>query len=301
MTIVRRLRGLLPLRRERRVRVLTDSTADLPPDLARELEITVVPLQVIFGEESFRDGVDLSSEQFFERLAHSHELPRTSQPSVGDFQRAYESLAAETGRILSIHVSSGFSGTVEAARQAARALGERCRIEVIDSGTVSMALGIAVIAAARAASDGGDLDACAAAARSVLRRERLTVGLDTLEYLRRGGRIGRAQAFLGGLLRLKPIITIRDGEAFPLARVRTRRKALEEMLTICLADDAIAEAVVMQATTPDDAAYLAEELRRRRPGVAVHLGRFGPVLGVHGGPGMLGLLVVLAEEPRAQP
>ncbi len=283
------------------VRVVTDSTADLPPEVAAELAITVVPLQVIFGEESFRDGVDLTSEQFFARLAGTHDLPRTSQPSVGEFQRVYEELAGQTERIVSVHLSSRFSGTVETARQAAQAFAGRCRIEVIDSGTVSMAMGLAVIAAARAAHWGADLDFCAERARSVLRRQRLAVALATLEYLRRGGRIGRAQAFLGGLLRLKPVLTIRDGEAFPLSRARTHKKALEEVLRVCLSDGEVVEAAVMHTTNPEDGQYLADEIARRCPGIPIHVGRIGPVIGVHGGPGLVGVCVVLAEEASPPP
>jgi DegV family protein with EDD domain len=283
----------------RPVLVVTDSTADLPSELAEELGITVVPLQVIFGEETFRDGIDLTSEEFFKRLSESRDLPSTSQPSVGEFQRVYEELAAQTDRILSIHLSSRFSGTVETARQAAQALAGRCQIEVIDSGTVSMAMGLAAIAAARAGRWGADLDFCAERARSVLRRQRLAIALDTLEYLRRGGRIGRAQAFLGGLLRLKPILTIRDGEAFPLTRVRAHKKALEEVLRICLSEGDVAEAAVMYTTKPDDAQYLADEIARRCPGIPIHVGRIGPVIGVHGGPGLVAACVVLADEPAA--
>ncbi len=301
MTIFQRLRRLFPVgpAPRRPVQVLTDSTADLPPEVVQELGITVVPLQVIFGEESFRDGVNLTSEEFFRRLPEARELPSTSQPSLGDFQQAYEELAAKTGHILSIHLSSGFSGTVESARQAALAFEGRCQIAIVDSRTVSMALGFAAIAAARAARDGADLDSCAGAARSVLRRQQLAVAVDTLEYLRRGGRIGRAEAFLGGLLRVKPILTIRDGEAYPLTRVRTRRKALEEILHICLDQGEVQEAAVMHATSPEDASFLAQEIARRYPGVPVHTGRIGPVIGVHGGPGLIGLSVVLAEEPLA--
>ncbi|MDZ4277827.1 MAG: DegV family protein [Dehalococcoidia bacterium] len=286
----------------RPVRLVTDSTADLPPELASELDITIVPLSVIFGAESFRDGVDLTSEDFFRRLAEASELPTTSQPSVGEFQSTYEQLAEKTDRLLSIHVSSRFSGTAEAARQAAAALSDRCRIEVLDSGTISMAMGFAVLAAARAARQGGDLDECAEAARSVLRRHRLAVALDTLEYLRRGGRIGRAQAFLGGLLRLKPILTIRDGEAHPLARVRTHQKALERMLEICLDNSGrLSEAAVMHANNAADAEFLAREIERIRPGTPVHVGRVGPVIGVHGGPGIVGITVVMENEEGAQP
>ncbi len=288
-----------PQQAERPVRIVTDSTADLPNELVRELGITVVPLQVIFGDKSYRDGVDISSEQFFHMLAASRDLPQTSQPSAGEFQRIYEALAGETDRILSVHLSSGFSGTVGTAQLAARELIGRCAIDVIDSGTVSMAMGFAVIAAAEAARGGADLETCAGLARSVLRRQRLAVTVDTLEYLRRGGRIGRAQAFVGGLLRLKPILTIRDGVAHPLARVRTRRRALDEMLRICLEDAAIEQATVMDSTTPADASYLVAELTKRCPGVLVHEGRIGPVIGVHGGPGLIGLAVVVAEQHSA--
>jgi len=291
-----RIRPPKPERPARPVKIVTDSTADLPPELVAELGITVIPLQVIFGDKPYRDGIDISSEQFFRMLAEAKELPHTAQPSTGEFQRVYETLATEADRILSIHLSAGFSGTVGTAQLAARALIGRCAIDVIDSGTVSMALGFAVIAAARAARDGAGLDACAAAARSVLRRQRLAVTVDTLEYLRRGGRIGRAQAFVGGLLRLKPILTIRDGGAFPLARVRTRRRALDEMLRICLEDATIEEAVIMDSTTPDDARYLTDEMAKRCPGVPVHRGRIGPVIGVHGGPGLIGLAVVIADR-----
>jgi DegV family protein with EDD domain len=301
MTVFQRLRRLVPHRPTRPVQVVTDSTADLPPAIVQELGITVVPLQVIFGKETFRDGVDLTSEEFFRRLAESSDLPSTSQPSVGEFLQTYENLADQKCRILSIHLSSGFSGTLDAARQAAATLTERCHIEFIDSGVVSMALGLAVIAAARAAREGSDVDKCAEAARSVLRRERIAVGLDTLEYLRRGGRIGRAQAFLGGLLRLKPILTLRDGQTFPLTRVRTRPKMLAGVLRLCLEPGGeVQEAAVMHATTPEDARSLADELEGRHPGVPVRIGRFGPALGVHGGPGMVGLVVVTAEEPSQQ-
>ena len=302
MSIVQRLRHLIPGRKAsaRPVLVVTDSTADLPAQLVDELGITVVPLQIVFGQESFADGVDLTSEAFFQRLQESDELPTTSQPSLGQFQQVYAALAEQTDAIVSIHLSSGFSGTLATSEQAAAAVGEQCHIEVIDSGTVSMAMGFAVLAAARAARDGADLDACAGIARSVLERQRLAVMLDTLDYLRRGGRIGRAQAFLGGLLRLKPILTVRDGEASPLSRVRTRKKALAELLRLSLDHGGINEAAIMHATSPDDARMLADQIVARLPGLPVHIGRIGPVLGVHGGPGLIGIAVVASqEEPQA--
>lgn len=299
MTIIRRLGELIPGRGSKPVLVVTDSTAELPAEIVREFDITVIPLQVVFGEESFRDGIDLTSEDFFRRLEASDELPTTSQPSVGEFQAMYEALAERASGIISIHLSAGFSGTVGTARLAAEALKDRVPIEVLDSTTTSLAMGLGVIAAARAAQSGADLATCTETARSVFQRLRLAVGLETLEYLRRGGRIGRATAFLGGLLRLRPILTIRDGEAFPLKRARTRAKLLEEILNISLGDDEIEEAAVVDATTPDDARFLVEEVRRRRPGVKVHTARFGPVIGVHGGPGMIGLAVVVRDDANA--
>ncbi len=302
MSFFQRLRRLLPrgARPGPPVRLVTDSTADLPPDLAQELDITVVPLQVIFGDESFRDGIDLTSDEFFRRLRETDDLPRTSQPSVGDFQRTYEEVAGQTDRILSIHVSSGFSGTVEAARQAAQALADRCQIEILDSRTVSMSMGLAVIAAARAAREGADLEACAEAARSVLERQRIAIAVDTLEYLRRGGRIGRAQAFLGSLLKLKPILTIRDGEAHPVARARTRRKALDAILRLSLDEGEVVEAAVMHTTSPEDASFVAQEIARRFPNASLRTGHLGPVIGVHGGPGVIGIVAVLAEKPSTE-
>ena len=163
-----------------------------------------------------------------------------------------------------------------------------------------MAMGFAVIAAARAAQAGADLDTCTRIARSTLGRQRLAVALDTLEYLRRGGRIGRAAAFVGGLLRLKPILTIRDGAAFPLSRVRTRKKALDELLRVCLEPGDITEAIIMYTTDPTDATYLTDAIKQRYPNIPIHEGRIGPVIGVHSGPGVIGLAVVLAEQPSGE-
>jgi DegV family protein with EDD domain len=301
MSIFGRVRRIFSRREAERepgkpVAVVTDSTADLPPDVVQALGITVVPLQVIFGEESFRDRIDLTSEDFFRRLKTAKELPRTSQPSTGEFLRAYETLLAQTDRILSIHLSSRFSGTFQTARRAAQELIGKAHIEVIDSETVSMAMGFAAIAAAEAARAGGDLEACAEAARAVLRRQRVAIALDTLEYLRRGGRIGRAQALLGGLLNVKPILTIKNGEAHPLTRVRTRRKALDEVLRLSLEQGPISRAALMHADSAEEANRLAEEIARRAPGIPVIVGEIGPVIAVHGGPGLVGVAVV-EEEP----
>lgn len=272
------------------VHIVTDSTSDISKELAQEHGITVVPLTVSFGHESYRDGIDLSAEEFYARLQLTNVLPTTSQPPPALFQYAYQHLASR-GDVVSIHLSHKFSGTVDAARAAAQEVAPD-RITVVDSGSVSMGLGMCVIAAARVARTGGTREACAAAAESVASRLRIAVAFETLEYLRRGGRIGRATAFLGGLLRLKPILTVKDGETFPVTRVRSRAKALDELFALCARDERIDEIAIMYTTTPDDGAALAERARAARPGVPLHLGRFGPALGVHGGPGMLGFAIV---------
>jgi DegV family protein with EDD domain len=276
--------------------VVTDSTADLPPEVVRELGITVVPLLVLFGDEVYRDGVDLSSEEFFRRLTTSPVLPTTSQPSVGDLQEAYRKLAAATDEIVSIHISAGISGTCDSALQAANSLGGSPRVEVVDSQSTSMGLGYQVIAAARAAQGGASMEEVAAVARSVGRRHHLLALLETLGYLRRGGRIGRAQAFLGSILNLKPILTLRDGVVHPVARVRTRARALEQLIRHSLSHGDLEDVAIMHGTTPEDAEMLAQRVREQLPGVPIHVGRLGPVLGVHGGPGIIGTVVVEAQK-----
>jgi DegV family protein with EDD domain len=283
------------------VSVVTDSTADLPPEVVRELAITVVPLLVLFGDEVYHDGVDLTNEEFFKRLTTSPVLPTTSQPSVGTFQETYRKLAAETDQIVSIHISAWASGTCESALQAADSLGGSPRVEVVDSQTTSMGLGFQVIAAARAAQAGASLEEVGSAARSVGRRHHLLALLETLEYLRRGGRIGRAQAFLGSILNLKPLLTFRDGVVHPVARVRTRARALEELLRHSLAHGDLENVAVIHGTTPEDADMLAQRVRERLPKVPIHVGRLGPVLGVHGGPGIIGIVVVEPEKAGGEP
>jgi len=278
------------------LRVVTDSTADLSPALASDLAVSVVPVNVQFGDESLRDGVDISSAEFFRRLEAAERLPTTSQPSAGAFRSTYEDLiAAGATEILSIHVSEKLSGTAESARQGARGL-LGVRIEVLDSATVSAGLGLAVTHAARCAVAGCSLDHTVAAVRAQLARTRLLFMVDTLEYLRRGGRIGRASELMGSLLRIKPILEVRDGEVTPLARARTRRKAIEELVAMAGSLRPIEQAMVFDATTPEDREYLAERVRGYAAGAPVLAGTLGPAIGVHAGPGTLGMAIVTSQE-----
>ncbi len=272
------------------VHVVTDSSADIPREILDQFGITVVPLTITFGTESFRDGQDLGSEEFYARLQSSKQLPQTSQPPPALFQHAFQHLTSR-GEVVSVHLSHKFSGTIETARVAARNVAPD-KITVVDSGLTSMALGLCVIAAAKRAKAGGTREQCSAVAEDVARRIRLLVTFETLEYLRKGGRIGRASAFVGGLLKLKPILTVKDGEAHPVARVRSRQKALDELFNLAMEPQRIDDVVVLHTTTPDEAEALAARVRAARPGVPLIVGRFGPALGVHGGPGMVGIAVV---------
>ena len=203
------------------VRVVTDSTADLPAKVIQEWGITVIPLQVNFGTEVYRDGVDLQPDEFYRKLVSSSVLPTTSVPPPGSFTEVYKKLSTNGDDVLSIHLSSKLSGTYNSARLAAKDLGNK-RVEIIDSLSLSMGMGILVVVAARAARTGASLEEVTALVHRAMKRCYLVGLLDTLEYLQKGGRIGRARAFLGHVLNLKPLLTIRDGEVYPMDRVRTQ-------------------------------------------------------------------------------
>lgn len=280
------------------VRVVTDSGADLSPEVVEDLSISVVPLVVLFGDRAFRDGIDLTTDQFFEKLVTSPIHPSTSQPSVGAFQEAYEGLVDKTDAIVSIHVGAKFSGTVASAMLARNSLTKPCRIEVVDSESASLGLGFPVAAAARAAKAGASVEDVIAAAESVIRRQHTMAVLDTLEYARRGGRLSRVEALLGNILHVKPILSIKT-EVRPLSRARTRPAALKRLFDLAMAYPGIEEVGVMHATSPADAEMVAGWVRGRLPGVPVHIARLGPALGAHGGPGIVAMTVVEGEKTEA--
>ncbi len=278
-------------------RVVTDSTADLPSGLARELGISVVPLSVIFGDEVYKEGIEISHDLFYERLIRGKVHPSTSAPSVGDFLAVYEPLLAETDEIVSIHLSSKLSATYNNACQAAQQLVERGgRIEVIDSLSVSFGLTFLASAAARAAAGGTGVDEIRMIVERMIPRVRIIVALDTLEYLRRGGRIGRARAFLGAVLRVKPLLMLRDGEVYPGERVRTKALAHERLFQIVTSYPSVTEAAIGYSTNPREAEAMRLRLEAALPGVGVQVTRLGPVLGVHAGPGVIGIGVLEGEE-----
>jgi DegV family protein with EDD domain len=277
------------------VRIVTDSTSDLPADMAAELSIPVVPLSVIFGDEVYREGVDISHDLFYDKLVRSKVHPTTSAPSVGDFLEVYEPLLKETDEIVSIHLSSKLSATYNNACQAARQLADQgARIEVMDSQSVSFGMTFLAAAAARAAMNGAGLDEIKQLIERMIHRIRIFIALDTLEYLRRGGRIGRARAFVGAVLRVKPLLSIHDGEVHPEERVRTRALAIERLFQI-VTSYRVKEVAVGYSTNAQEAEEMRARLAEALPGVTTHVQRLGPVLGVHGGPGVLGVGVLEGE------
>ena len=211
------------------IAIVTDSTSDIPVELARQHNITVVPLNVHFGNESFKDGVTISPDEFYAEMRRSKELPKTSQPSPGEFVETYEQLAKDFSHIVSVHISHKMSGTLASARQAKELLGDKVKVEVIDSEQASMALGFTAIAGASAARGGASFTETIDVMRDTAQRSRFMGVVQSLENLRKGGRIGRAQGLLGSLLHIKPMLEVLDGEAAPAGRPRTLQRGMEMM------------------------------------------------------------------------
>lgn len=267
--------------------VVTDSTSDLPEEWRDRYDIEVVPLKVMFGEETFRDGVDMNNEQFFARLATSTKLPTTSAPSPGDFAELFTRLAKDHDGCISIHIARSLSATAEAARVGAQSV-EGFRVDVVDSETVSMPMAFLCRVAAECAT----LDEAAAAVAKRISNSRVLALLDTLRYVEMGGRVSRAQAMIGTMLDLKPLLLMVDGEIKSLDRVRTRSRAIPRMLEFFEKDTPIEHVGVVHAQAPDEAEQIAAGLRSKHPGLEVPVGQIGCVLGTHVGPKALGLVYI---------
>ncbi len=275
------------------VRIVTDSTADLTPEQQRAAGITVVPLNVHFGDEVFRDHMDLSTDEFFRRLKASPQLPRTSQPSVGAFEEAYRSLRQGGDEIVSVHLSSKVSGTYNSALMAAQSVGEG-KIDVVDSLSTSMALGFIALEGAKLARAGRDRQAVAECLRGLVPKARVICVVDTLTYLERGGRIGKARALLGSLLNVKPILQLKDGEVVPLGRARGRPQALNRLVELLERDGKVSQLAIMHGAAHTDAEQLRERVASSYPSVDIQLTEIGAVLGTHTGPGVIGFTYLVA-------
>jgi DegV family protein with EDD domain len=277
------------------VRVVTDSVADLPPQLARELGITVVPLNVRFGTEVYRDGVDMTSEEFYGRLVDSRVLPTTSVPSPGAFAEAYDRAAEEADEILAVILSSRLSGTYDVALQGVEMMKKQCRVEVVDSEWATMAEGFIVMKAAEAANSGASLDEAMDVVRKNIHRVDFLAAFDTLEFLKRGGRIGKAQVLLGSLLNINPLITLRGGVVEPAGRTRSRAKAIERLYDFAASYSHIEEMAVGNANCPDEAEDLAQRLGSKFPRERIYRSKMTPAIGTYTGPGLL-LVAILGDK-----
>ncbi|MCS6800752.1 MAG: DegV family protein [Chloroflexota bacterium] len=273
------------------VRIVTDSTSDLPKDLAQSLGIEVVPLKVLFGEETLRDGIDIDEQSFYRRLVASKTNPTTSQPTPGEFEEVYRRLGASGDPICVITISSKLSGTYSSAITAKGMVEPDLRVEVVDSLLVSMALGLVAIRAAKAAQSGASLEECVAIAKETSAKTEILFLVDTLEYLRRGGRIGGARAFLGTLLNIKPILGLKDGEVTAVERARTRQRGIDRLYEWAAAKTGVSALCVLASPPLDDAKTLAGRLRAHFADVPLYEGVLGPVVGTHAGPGVVGVAV----------
>jgi DegV family protein with EDD domain len=276
------------------VSVVTDSTSYLPPELIDRHRIEVVPLYVVFGGDRTVPEIEITDyPAFFEELRSAEKLPTTSQPSVGDFTSTFEPLLADGGEVVSVHISGGLSGTPEAARQAKEALtrdghgGER--IEVVDSTTAAGGLGFMVLAAAKAAADGGSAKDVAEHVAEARKQLKLWFAIDTLEFLKRGGRIGAASAWIGSTLRVKPILTV-ENEMTPVERVRTSSRMFERLVEYArsCADSGENAWSAQHINAPDQCAALVERCQEIYGTPPTIVSEIGPVLSAHTGPGLLG-------------
>jgi DegV family protein with EDD domain len=280
----------------RKVQVVTDSGSDLPHALRNQYGITVVPLSITFGTESFLDGVDITPEQFMQRLEASSEMPKTAQPASAAFAKVFREAIDKGMDVVCVTISSGLSGTFNSARLAAEEFGPD-RVRVVDSLAATMQFGWIVIEAARAAQNGGDIDAVESAAKSAITRANCFAVLQTLDYVYKGGRIGRASHMVGSALGIKPILNFIDGLLTPMERVRTWKKALARATELAANAGTVTDIAVLHADNRKDAEMTAEKLQTKFPQANIVVDWVGPTIGTYAGPGAIGIMT-LSNESR---
>lgn len=273
-----------------KIAIVTDSCACVPKRLVKEYDIHIVPIFLTFDEKTFRDRVDITATEIYRRLQQDGHLPTTSAPSVGDFLRLYARLSEEAEAIVSIHIPAELSATYSAAETAGRLI-DRARIEIVDSRTAGMGQGFVVLEAARAAAVGADLDGVMRRVEEIIPRVNLLVAIDTLKYLHRSGRVPAIAALMGSLLRIKPIVYLKDGKTGLIDRPRTLSKAMSRMVELMeeRVGGRTVHAAVVHANAPRRAEKLREEIASRFRCAELYVTEFTPVMGVHAGPGLVGL------------
>ena len=274
-----------------KVAVVTDSTVNLPTDVIKANNIYVIPQILNWEGKSFLDQIDISTEEFYQRLPNSKDLPKTSQPAPGQFTEHFEKVAEGAESIVAIFVSQALSGTIQSAHLGAEAMGDY-PIEIVDSRSVSLGLGLLVTAAARYAAEGHDYKEVAAYVQTLVPRIHvLFVGV-TLVYLHKGGRIGGAKRLVGSMLSIKPVLGLEDGQIEPQAQIRTKKKAIQHMLDVVLGETKGKKNIhagVIHAAAPEDAAYIAEQVRASINPVELYVNELTPVIGANVGPGVVGM------------
>jgi DegV family protein with EDD domain len=275
----------------KKIAVLTDSTAYIPEEIRKALDIHVIPLNVVWGERSYLDNVDITPEVFYEMLQKEPDLPTTSQPSAGAFKQVFEELSKNYAGVVAVLISADLSGTVASALAAKEMMGE-FPIEVIDSRLTTMALGMMAVRAAERALSGGDLTIVAAAARELIGKVKVMFVVDTLEFLHKGGRIGGAKRLVGSLLSMKPLLQLEDGKIAALDSVRTKKKAIQTMIGEFIKDAEGKDKVhltVFHGVAEPEAKAVIEEIEKSYPLASKYLAKLSPTLGVHTGPGTVGI------------
>jgi DegV family protein with EDD domain len=274
-----------------KIAIVTDSTSYIPRDLLDKYPIWVLPQILIWGEENYRDGVDIQPEEFYTKLSQSTTSPTTSQVTIGSFKTLFDELLAQEYQILNILISSKLSGTIESANQA-KDMFSGATIEIIDSYSTAMALGFQVLTVARAVLDGANLDDCITLAKQARNHTGVIFAVDTLEFLHRGGRIGGGARFLGTALNIKPILELRDGRVEPLERVRARKKSLARVVELIrerIGERHPIRLAALHANSPDAARWLMEESVKHLEAEETIYSEVSPVVGTHAGPGTVGL------------
>jgi DegV family protein with EDD domain len=276
-----------------KVAVITDSTAYIPDNLVKSLSITVAPQVLIWGEETFRDGVDIMPDEFYRRLKTAKVMPTTSQVSIGDMKTEFETLLENGYDVLGIFISSKLSGTIQSATQARELLPKAAdRISIVDSDSTAMAMGFHVLTAARAAQAGASLAECRKMAEESRAHTGVYFVVDTLEFLRRGGRIGGAQALLGSALNIKPILELRNGRIESIEKVRTKGKAIERMIDLVvhhIGDRKPVRLATLHANAETEAREALTKASLQIQPVETIFASVSPVIGTHAGPGTIGL------------
>ncbi|MGD2049839.1 MAG: DegV family protein [Chloroflexota bacterium] len=273
------------------VAVATDSTANIPDDYIHELNIYVIPQVLNWEGDTFLDGIDITPSEFYQRLVQAKELPTTSQPSAGQFYEFFGNLAEKHEAIIGVFISEHLSGTIDSALTGAEMMSD-FPIEIVDSKSASMGLGFMVMAVARALKDGASYEEAAQLARDLIPVTHAIFVVDTLEYLHKGGRIGGAQRLVGSLLSMKPLLHLEEGRIEPLARIRTKRKAVEKLLDVVASDTegkGKLHASVIHAAAPEDAEQFKEQVLERLDPVEIISSELSPVVGTHTGPGLVGM------------